>query len=38
MQIALTDLGFLLRLAQYCKKMHFFGQYKDDNSGKKHRP
>ena len=27
-QVVLTDLGSLLRLAQNCK-MHFFGQFKD---------
>ena len=31
--IALTDLNFLLRSA---RKINFFGQFKDLNSGKKH--
>ena len=33
--IALTDLDFLLRSAQICKKMHYFPQLKDHNSGRK---
>ena len=31
-----TDLGFLLKSAQNYKKMHFFGQFKKHNSGRKH--
>ena len=36
MQIALTDLDFLLMLVQNCIKLHFFGQFKDHNSERKH--
>ena len=36
MLIALTDLDFLLRSAENCKKCSFFGQSKDHNSGRKH--
>ena len=37
MQIALTDLEFLLRLTQYYKKIHFFIQFKDHDSGRKQK-
>ena len=36
MQIAWTDLEFLLRLKEYYKKIHFFIQFKDHGSGRKH--